>query len=212
MLMLFYIDYLLLVYNFWDNFDNVRSFEDLVAHEYFSVLCIIIAVHILIIGCSAIGSILSYLMPRIPIYIMAHNSGYAKPWLVFVPYGNTYVSYILPVVEYSYLGWFKTYNRQTVFWVYFAADFFQGIFAFVFGNIPLFGVLLQYAYIIGKKLMHFGEYRDLLRLYKCKNSAEWIAGIGIVCPLVYWITLFIVCRNEPEFGFDNFYNPAYAEE
>lgn len=212
MTLLFIIDYFLLYGGFFDFLFYDLTWESITVHEKFPALFLLFAAHVIVFVCSIFWNIIEYFVPRFPIYIMAYNSGYSKPWLVFIPYGKTYVSLILPLVEYSYLGWFKTYNRSTVFWIYFAVDMLEGLCTTILKYIPFFGGILAWAYLIGKKLIHYAEYRDLLRLYNYKESASWVAGIGIVFPIVYWVYLFLACRKEPEFGFDNYYNPAIAEE
>lgn len=212
MSLLFILDYILLYSGFFNFIFWEGDWAAIQANERFPLLYILICAHVVVFVCSLIWSIIEYILPRIPIYIMAYNSGYSKPWLVFVPYGKTYVSLILPFVEYSYLGWIKTYNRQTVFWIYFALDMLESIATLILGYIPLFGRLLSLAYRVGKKMIHYSEYKDLLKLYNYNESASWVAGIGIIFPFVYWIYLFLACRKEPEFGYDNYYNPYIPNE
>lgn len=190
------------------------SWEEVTQMEIYPVMVALVAAHILLAVLTVINELLSYIISAIPIYIMAYNSGHNHPWLSFIPYGKTYLSLVLPMQEYSYLGLFKTINRQVPFWVYFGLDFFEGIAAVILGLFPirLVSTFLQLFYKWGKKLIHFSEYRDLLRTFGLKKHATWIAIVGLFWPLIYWVALFIVCRNEPDFGFGRYYIPVFPGE
>lgn len=202
----FYLDYILLILGFFNDLIYCNSWSDVVRQEMFPLWLLLAVLNILAILASFLWCIMEYLLPAIPLYIMAHNAGYDYPWLVFVPYGKTYVSFALPVREYSYIGLMKTFDRKKVFWIYFALDFFNGIITLVLSLIPFIGGLLQTLYPIAKKLIHYGEYKDVLSTYTQKDTT-WISLIGLVLPPVYWIYLFILCRREPEYGYGAYYNP-----
>ncbi len=191
---------------------HVHSFSDCIHNEAFPFLVALILFNLIVFMLFFLSGFLKYIIPAIPLYIMAYNAGYNKPWLVFIPYGKTYVSLMLPITEYSYIGWFKTYNRKTVFWTYFALDLFESLARLILSYVPLIGSILNFAYMIGKKLIHFGEYKDILATYGRKDSAGWIAGIGIFFPIVYWIFLYISCRKEPDFGFNRYYDPKLPDQ
>lgn len=174
---------------------------------------------ILFLVCFAVGIIIaascliSYIVPAIPLYIMAKRSGYAKPWLVFVPYGKAYVSFALPLRQYSYLGMFKTYNRTAASWTYISLNFLTPVIAMFISCFGLVGSLFMNFYSIGVCLMHQGEYMDLYTTYGIKkDTALWLSILGIFLPIVHWVMLYIIYMNEPDFGLGRYYNPRPADE
>lgn len=188
------------------------SRDEFLKDDAFVFMIFVIAMNIVVFTFLFLSVLSKYLLPAFPLYKMAKNAGYDKPWLVFIPYGKTYISFILPLDEYNYFEMFKTYNRSTAFWIYFSLDFFSGIIKSILGMVPFFGIFLTLFFEVGKNLMHYGEYRDLLKTYGQKKETGWIAGIGVFFPVVYWVFLYLRCKNEPEFGFHNFYEPIIKQE
>ncbi|MCR4647550.1 MAG: hypothetical protein K5776_00560 [Lachnospiraceae bacterium] len=171
------------------------------------------------------GMIFSFLLKAVPIYMMAERAGYSYPFLAFIPFGQSYLMHILPVKEYSFLGMYKSLDRKKGYIAYiliiYVIPLLLGTLGMFLGMIPflnyLFGLLafaiealMGVAQIAVRAIM----YIDLFKTYgKDDGTIPTLLGIlGLFIPLVHVVALYIYCRQEPSFGFGNFYSPIMETE
>lgn len=165
-----------------------------------------------------------YIITSFAVYTMAYKAGYDKPLIAFIPFVSVYLMHIIPVKEYSYLGMYKSYQRSKGFWLYAIVTYiiptvlpmiitpfvmlpFVSFIAVIV--LDVINIVVVIAKFIGK-----GIYRiDLYEVYMKENKglAMALGIISIFVPLVNLVTLLVICRREPEFGYGNFYKPISTQ-
>jgi len=166
-----------------------------------------------------VGILFNHLLQAIPLYIMADKAGYRYPFLAFLPVANYYLMHIMPLKEYSYLGMFKSYDRKKGFFFFIAVRY-VGYFmiwaiAMFFSFIPLLSIIGSLLSSFLNLILYFLSYSslaimriDYLELYMPKNktTAKVLGIISVFVPMMFTIVCYVICCNEPEFGFGNYYN------
>lgn len=166
-----------------------------------------------------------YILVGIALYNMAFLAGYDYPFLAFIPFARFYLMHILPIKEYNFVGMYKNVNRAAGFGLFMAIQYVIPVVLYVVmicvGLIPFLGYLiLLFFYLVWMVLSVFmciarAVMRiDLLETYM-PNSKGGAIGLGVgsifVRP-IYTISLLVLCRKEPEYGFGNYYNPVKEVE
>lgn len=166
-----------------------------------------------------VTSAVLFILQAIAVYIMAFKAGYDKPWLAFIPIAQNYVVSILPSKQFSYLGLFKSYERGKTYWIMWAAvslaPFVLSMLLAGLSVVPLVGYLasmfaslLTGVIRIARRIFFAILNIDLFEMYKLEQSVSIILGIlSILVPVSKPIIYLVLCKKEPEYGYDNFYNP-----
>ncbi len=77
---------------------------------------------LLLIPCIlAFGFFLASIICSIFYYIMGKEAGFDLPWIAFFPGGKNYIAFTIPHREFN-LGFFSTFNRKLIFWIWFATE------------------------------------------------------------------------------------------
>ena len=173
----------------------------------------------------AIAAVVNHFVTAIPLYIMASKAGYDYPFLAFIPFANYYLMHILPIKEYSFLGMYKTNERQNGFFIYLVVKYvlpfclgfvfmFLSLIPFVSWFIGLFSwvftLAIRVVVLIAIAIMRI----DLIQLYmkESKETATILGVISLFVPIMFPVVLFIICSKEPSFGFGNYYDLWITEE
>ena len=93
------------------------DFWNYIVNEGDDVIVLILSVFVFIVIPVVVGTVI-YILKAIALYNLAYKSGYDKPWFAFIPIANAYLEAILPMKEFSYLGFYKSYERGKAFWIF----------------------------------------------------------------------------------------------
>lgn len=183
-----------------------------------------------------------YLIKAIALYNLAFKAGYDKPWIAFIPIFNDYLSAILPMDEFSFLGMYKTYDRGKAFWLFLIvlniAPIIVRIAVSIIGSIINVFISMILVLIPGGSLVSVGislvigfvgtvilnialsaKYIfkaiirvDLIGLYLKKNLAYTLGILSIFIGGMFPIVLLCLIKKEPKFGFGKYYTPLFIQE
>lgn len=175
-----------------------------------------------------VGSIMvfvQYLLTSIALYIMAVKAGYDYSFVAFIPYANMYIMHMLPVKEYSFMGLYKTPDRAKGFLIYAIIIWGFPILVIpvvsVLASIPVIGMIvsLLYSVLVMFYYVAYGFAKaipriDLFETYMRNNKGLSITlgVLSIFIPIIAPVTMLVLCKREPEFGFGNYYHPILPEE
>jgi len=156
-----------------------------------------------IIGVTAF--LAGYLLPAIALFVMAKNSGHKYPWLAFIPIAQTYLEYTLPKRNFKIFNIVDTDKRTTVAIVAIIAIYFgSGIIAGL-NLVPILGQLLDAALAVFIAAVSIRKMYDIHVTFGYdSDKALALSIIGFFVPLVYAISLLMIMKNEPEYGFGNY--------
>jgi hypothetical protein len=146
-----------------------------------------------------------YLLPAIALFVMAKNAGHKYPWLAFIPIAQTYLEYTLPKRNFKIFNIVDTDKRATVAIVSIIAIYFgSGIIAGL-NLVPVLGQLLDAALAVFICAVSIRKMYDIHVTYGCDSEKALILSIiGFFVPLVYAISILLIMKNEPEYGFGNY--------
>ena len=144
-----------------------------------------------------------------PIYKLAKNAGISNAWLAFIPIANIYISLIIPKREFNIFNWYKTDDRQKVFWIYLiilgsvtVVEFFLGF----LGIIPFVGFLispllylLSFATFVLNGIFTWRVYYDILMTYGMEENAMVISILSVFIPLIFVVFAYISLNREPNY-------------
>ena len=154
-----------------------------------------------------------YLLPAIALFVMAKNAGHKYPWLAFIPIAQTYLEYTLPKRNFKIFNIVDTDKRATVAIVSIIAIYFgSGIIAGL-NLVPVLGQLLDAALAVFICAVSIRKMYDIHVTYGCDSEKALILSIiGFFVPLVYAISILLIMKNEPEYGFGNYETDAAGGE
>ena len=161
---------------------------------------------VVIAGVVALTAFLSgYLLPAIALFVMAKNAGYKYPWLAFIPIAQTYLEFTLPKRNFKIFNIVDTDQRITVAIVSIIAIYFgSGIIAGL-NLVPILGQLLDAALAVFIAAVSIRKMYDIHVTFGYESDkALALSIIGFFVPLVYAISLLMIMKNEPEYGFGNY--------
>lgn len=205
------------------NYSSANQFINSDAFVYL-VFAGIMASYVLIMVIYVLIALLMHLLMAFPLYRMAKNAGYDKPWLAFIPFMAYYVAFVLPIKEFSLIGLYKTTERRNGFFIYISLFYIVPIVGYICGVflnfIPLLGSVLNLvlSLLIGIGMIFASITKaimmiDLFDLYWGKEKEALSITLGILSvfiPLIFPIVCIILNEKEPEYGFGNYYNPIVA--
>ena len=156
-----------------------------------------------IIGVTAF--LAGYLLPAIALFVMAKNDGHKYPWLAFIPIAQTYLEYTLPKRNFKIFNIVDTDKRTTVAIIAIIAIYFgSGIIAGL-NLVPILGQLLDAALAVFIAAVSIRKMYDIHVTFGYESDkALALSIIGFFVPLVYAISLLMIMKNEPEYGFGNY--------
>lgn len=218
---------------------NLLDFWNYIVNEGDDVIVLILSVFVFIVIPVVVGTVI-YILKAIALYNLAYKSGYDKPWFAFIPIANAYLEAILPMKEFSYLGFYKSYERGKAFWIFsvslalmpFAERiismivgmlisvvmiifiFLPGgtlITSLVSGVIYLIRLVIWLVIKIAKIIFKAILRIDLLELYMSMENAKLLGIISLFVGGMYPIVLLCIMKKEPKFGFDNYYTPILLQ-
>ena len=172
------------------------------------IVCVFIIPLILLI-------LAAYILPAIGLYNLAKRAGYDKPWLAFIPIAQVYLEFVLPHKHFKVL-FIDTDKRENAALITILVSLLGTTVIAGLNVIPAFGQILDVALSVFLISMSWRKKYDLLRTYRPEETAMPLSIMGTIIPLVYEIMLLVMMKDEPDYGFGNYYsaenNGEYSEK
>ncbi len=143
---------------------------------------------------------------QIPFYKMAKNQGMRNAWLMFVPYGNFYLTLKLTKREFNLFNTYRTYDRTKPFWVLLISTVIYIVLLFpaiIIFMIPVLGMIVFIAYILAYCLIAYGiiwrMYYDVLITYGMEENAMLLSVLNVFFPFIMLVVGYIIMNRKPDF-------------
>lgn len=150
-------------------------------------------------------SIGMWIAMQFPFYRMAKRQGIENAWLVFVPWGNYYITLKLSPREFNLFNLIKFENRSKAFIVFIIATavYIALILPMsLLAMIPILGWLIFILYIMAYLAISYGimwrMYYDVLITYGMKEHAMWVSILGVFVPIVITVFTYMIMNKEPD--------------
>lgn len=150
-------------------------------------------------------SIGMWIAMQFPFYRMAKRQGIENAWLVFVPWGNYYITLKLSPREFNLFNLIKFENRSKAFIVFIIATavYIALILPMsLLAMIPILGWLIFILYIMAYLAISYGimwrMYYDVLITYGMKEHAMWVSILGVFVPIVITVFAYMIMNKEPD--------------
>lgn len=154
--------------------------------------------------------VINVVITGIPLYTMAKNAGFKKPFYAYIPFLSTYLMAILPKKDFNIWNFIvikerkkasiiSTFviNSSIILLILCAIPFVSLLVMPIFSMIsPILGIAI---YIFQWKI-----YYDLFVTYRMGENALLFSILSLFVPLMGIIMLFVIMNNEPDYGYNNF--------
>jgi len=166
---------------------------------------ILLMVYILVLVFVFVLSIAMWIAMQYPFYRMAKRQGIENAWLVFVPWGNYYITLKLSPREFNLFNLIKFENRSKAFILFIIATAIYIVLILpmsLLSMIPILGWLIFLLYIMAYLLISYSimwrMYYDVLITYGMKEHAMWVSILGIFVPIVITVFAYMIMNKEPD--------------
>ncbi|MBQ4068619.1 MAG: hypothetical protein IJC76_05155 [Lachnospiraceae bacterium] len=166
---------------------------------------ILLMVYILVLVFVFVLSIAMWIAMQYPFYRMAKRQGIENAWLVFVPWGNYYITLKLSPREFNLFNLIKFENRSKAFILFIIATAIYIVLILpmsLLSMIPILGWLIFLLYIMAYLLISYSimwrMYYDVLITYGMEEHAMWVSILGIFVPIVITVFAYMIMNKEPD--------------
>lgn len=137
---------------------------------YIYFILFILLLGLIIVILRFLFTLLIHVIKALPYFFMGKNAGFKHSWIAFVPAGRQYIAMTIPHCQYK-LGFLKTDNRKSVYWIWFG---FETVFTILYAvaSVAFYYVEVYYAQTLG--------YTDYYTSYGTSAITSDVSTISII--------------------------------